>query len=60
MKKFQTMFKALSFFETRNDRRVYFEDDNFLENLAFFESYFSNYIEGSKFVIEEAKKIIER
>jgi hypothetical protein len=28
-------------------------------NFAFFESYFSNYIEGTKFTVEEAKKIIE-
>lgn len=28
-------------------------------NFAFFESYFSNYIEGTVFEIEEAKKIIE-
>ena len=28
-------------------------------NFAFFESYFSNFIEGTKFTIEEAKKIIE-
>jgi len=27
-------------------------------NFAFFESYFSNFIEGTKFTIEEAKKII--
>lgn len=28
-------------------------------NFAFFESYFSNYIEGTKFEIDEAKEIIE-
>lgn len=28
-------------------------------NFAFFESYFSNYIEGTRFEIDEAKKIIE-
>jgi len=28
-------------------------------NVAFFESYFSNYIEGTKFEVEEALKIIE-
>jgi fido (protein-threonine AMPylation protein) len=27
-------------------------------NLSFFESYFSNYIEGTKFTIEEAEKIV--
>jgi len=30
-----------------------------IRNFAFFESYFSNFIEGTKFTIEEAKKIIE-
>ncbi len=29
------------------------------KNFAFFEAYFSNYIEGTKFEIDEAKKIIE-
>ena len=29
------------------------------ENFAFFESYFSNYIEGTEFEIEEAKRIVE-
>lgn len=29
-----------------------------LKNLAFFEAYFSNYIEGTEFAIEEAKDII--
>lgn len=28
-------------------------------NFSFFESYFSNYIEGTKFLVEEAKKIID-
>ena len=28
------------------------------KNLAFFESYFSNYIEGTKFTIDEAEKIV--
>jgi hypothetical protein len=29
-------------------------------NFAFYEAYFSNYIEGTKFEVEEAKQIIER
>jgi len=29
------------------------------KNFAFFESYFSNYIEGTRFEVEEAKNIIE-
>ena len=28
------------------------------KNLTFFESYFSNYIEGTKFIIDEAEKIV--
>lgn len=31
-----------------------------LQNLAFFESYFSNYIEGTEFVVEEAADIVFR
>lgn len=34
--------------------------DNNLRNLAFFEAYFSNYIEGTEFEIEEAADIIFR
>jgi hypothetical protein len=30
----------------------------FRQNLAFFESYFSNYIEGTEFLVDEAKEII--
>lgn len=29
------------------------------KNVAFFESYFSNYIEGTEFEVEEAKKIVD-
>lgn len=32
--------------------------DEILKNLAFFEAYFSNYIEGTKFLIEEAVQIL--
>lgn len=34
------------------------KSEEWLRNLAFFESYFSNYIEGTEFEIEEAKDII--
>ena len=34
-------------------------DNNHFRNKAFFESYFSNYIEGTTFKIEEAEQIIE-
>jgi fido (protein-threonine AMPylation protein) len=33
--------------------------DRSFRNFAFFEAYFSNYIEGTKFDVEEAKEIIE-
>ncbi|MEO7120835.1 MAG: Fic family protein [Ginsengibacter sp.] len=33
--------------------------NKFFKNFAFFESYFSNYIEGTQFELEDAKKIIE-
>lgn len=34
------------------------DNSEHFENKAFFESYFSNYIEGTKFLIEEAEQII--
>lgn len=40
-------------FEDRNSNNASFK------NFAFFESYFSNYIEGTKFEIDQAKDIIE-
>lgn len=35
------------------------KDDIYFKSFAFFEAYFSNYIEGTEFEIEEAKKIID-
>lgn len=35
------------------------QNDIYFKNFAFFEAYFSNYIEGTEFEIEEAKKIID-
>ncbi len=34
------------------------DNDEYFENKAFFESYFSNYIEGTEFLIEEAEQIV--
>lgn len=55
---FETLFKEL-----KNIEFPYREEKNrtatSYRNFAFFESYFSNYIEGTVFEIEEAKKIIE-
>lgn len=34
------------------------QSPDFRQNLAFFESYFSNFIEGTEFLIDEAKEIV--
>lgn len=56
------LFGAL--FETlHNEPFAYIDEPNVenaaFRNFAFFESYFSNYIEGTEFEIEDAKRIIE-
>lgn len=43
-------------FETIDEPNV---ETSAFRNFAFFESYFSNYIEGTEFEIEDAKQIIE-
>lgn len=43
-------------FKNRPDQNI---SDQSFANYAFFESYFSNYIEGTVFKIEEAREIIE-
>ncbi|MCX6251115.1 MAG: Fic family protein [Bacteroidetes bacterium] len=43
-------------FPSRPERNI---ENPAFKNFAFFEAYFSNYIEGTIFEIEEAKKIIE-
>lgn len=55
---FETLFGALhnELFQNIDDPNV--ENSSF-RNFAFFESYFSNYIEGTEFEIEDAKQIIE-
>lgn len=55
---FQTLFTALkkSVFPDLRDKN---ESKQSFRNYAFFEAYFSNYIEGTIFEIEEAKQIIE-
>jgi len=55
---FETLFRELKsrefpYREERNTKPTSYR------NLAFFESYFSNYIEGTVFEIDEAKKIIQ-
>jgi len=57
LKLFEKLFIDLSSqeFKKRKDRNV---TSTSFRNFAFFESYFSNYIEGTEFEIEEAKQII--
>jgi hypothetical protein len=57
-KLFEELFRELQKreFKNRPERNVTLKS---FRNFAFFESYFSNYIEGTVFEIEEAKKIIE-
>jgi len=55
---FETLFRELKqsefpYLEEKNNTPTSFR------NFAFFESYFSNYIEGTVFEIDEAKKIIQ-
>jgi Fic family protein len=58
IKLFEDLFRELvkSEFKNRPDRNRTPES---FRNFAFFESYFSNYIEGTEFEIDEAKNIIE-
>ena len=55
---FGTLFQAL-----HNEQFPYIDEPNVensaFRNFAFFESYFSNYIEGTEFEIEDAWQIIE-
>jgi len=58
MNLFEELFRDLQKREFRNhpDRNV---TSNAFQNFAFFESYFSNYIEGTVFEVDEAKQIID-
>jgi hypothetical protein len=58
MKLFEILFRELmiSEFKNRPDKNITAES---FRNFAFFESYFSNYIEGTVFEVDEAKRIIE-
>ncbi|TVR39193.1 MAG: cell filamentation protein Fic [Cryomorphaceae bacterium] len=55
---FEELFRALhaEVFENRPDKN--FSAQSF-RNFAFFESYFSNFIEGTVFTVNEAKTIVE-
>jgi len=55
---FETLFRELktSEFKNRPDKNI---STVSFRNFAFFESYFSNYIEGTVFEVDEAKRIID-
>jgi Fic family protein len=55
---FEILYQELEQFEFKywNDPNI---DQPSFRNFAFFESYFSNYIEGTVFELDEAKQIIE-
>ncbi|MEI6595160.1 MAG: Fic family protein [Bacteroidota bacterium] len=57
MKLFEELFRELQKkeFKNRPEKNITLKS---FRNFAFFESYFSNYIEGTVFEIDEAKKII--
>ncbi|MFN3530579.1 MAG: Fic family protein [Bacteroidia bacterium] len=55
---FEKLFVALKQHEFKNqaDKNTKLED---FKNFAFFEAYFSNYIEGTEFELTDAKRIVE-
>lgn len=55
---FETLFRELNQQEFKSRAEQNSTSKSF-KNFAFFESYFSNYIEGTVFEVEEAKQIIE-
>ncbi|NNN06343.1 MAG: cell filamentation protein Fic, partial [Elusimicrobia bacterium] len=54
---FETLFAALKATPLREAPEPH-SDPEALRNLAFFEAYFSNYIEGTRFEVEEAREIV--
>jgi len=55
---FEKLFRELKQFEFKSFEEKNIEPNSF-RYFAFYEGYFSNYIEGTMFEIDEAKKIIE-
>ena len=55
---FEVLFDAIKdrYFVIRNNRNT---DEESFRLFSFFESYFSNYIEGTEFEIDEAKAIVD-
>ena len=56
-KRFETLFSALKQTPLREARETLTEAGG-LRTLAFFEGYFSNYIEGTQFEVDEARQIV--
>lgn len=58
IKLFETLFETLNkeYFPVINEQNI---STTAFRNFAFYESYFSNYIEGTEFEIEDAYRIIE-
>ncbi len=55
---FQVLYDALKDYSFPTYKNLN-QTENSFRLFSFFESYFSNYIEGTKFTIEEAKQIVE-
>jgi len=55
---FEVLFNAIKdrYFVIRNNRNT---DEDSFRLFSFFESYFSNYIEGTEFEVDEAKAIVD-
>ena len=45
--------------KTLKNKKVYYEDQNWIKSYCFWEAYFSNYIEWSKFTPESALTLVE-
>ena len=58
MKLFTDFFIALKDWPTKNIPDPKMKNPEHFRNKAFYESYFSNYIEGTEFEIEEAEEIV--
>ncbi len=55
---FETLYDALQE-QHFVSRPIQPQSENEYRDIAFFESYFSNYIEGTEFEVDEAKRIVE-
>lgn len=55
---FEILFNALQEHHFLSRPVTYLSEEEY-RNIAFFESYFSNYIEGTEFEVDEARQIVE-